>query len=558
MSRLSLILIISLFAFSINFYYGHQGLMPLDDLQNFNSGFRVLQGDFPFRDYYSVTGPFLDILQSIIYKIFGINWQSFVLHASLMNCLYSISIFIFLQKLNFSKINSFLFSLSGGLLMYPAAGNPTVEHSSLILSVMGTFLFIIGSKENKNYLLFFSIFIFGISFFVKQVPTIYFIFFCILLFFFQIFNFISQKKIFLIFIYMVTVSLLFVFYFELNGVKFNQIINQYYFIAKNLGELRFQNLSFHNFYENTSKLFFLLFLLVPSLYISFITKNKNGFLILFFLSLLIILYEIHSNNQPISYALLPIFVAFFQYFYHNKIQDFNFVKIYLLVIIIYAFYRILRFENFYLFGFLIFIISYFLNKKKIISNLLIIYLTISSLLYFEKYIKIRAWDDLSKNDLLVSFDGNIIDKKLSYLKWRTVYFENIETEKKLITTTLHYLKNLEDDVKYILISDYQIYNIILDRKDYSPVKYWYKDATYPSKKSKYRNEFEFFFKKKIVENNINFLIIDNTSNFKSVELEEFSWLFKCLEKKQLDPQLNLFEVFEIKLNCINLVKSSNL
>jgi len=558
MSRLSLILIISLFAFSINFYYGHQGLMPLDDLQNFNSGFRVLQGDFPFRDYYSVTGPFLDILQSIIYKIFGINWQSFVLHASLMNCLYSISIFIFLQKLNFSKINSFLFSLSGGLLMYPAAGNPTVEHSSLILSVMGTFLFIIGSKENKNYLLFFSIFIFGISFFVKQVPTIYFIFFCILLFFFQIFNFISQKKIFLIFIYMVTVSLLFVFYFELNGVKFNQIINQYYFIAKNLGELRFQNLSFHNFYENTSKLFFLLFLLVPSLYISFITKNKNGFLILFFLSLLIILYEIHSNNQPISYALLPIFVAFFQYFYHNKIQDFNFVKIYLLLIIIYAFYRILRFENFYLFGFLIFIISYFLNKKKIISNLLIIYLTISSLLYFEKYIKIRAWDDLSKNDLLVSFDGNIIDKKLSYLKWRTVYFENIETEKKLITTTLHYLKNLEDDVKYILISDYQIYNIILDRKDYSPVKYWYKDATYPSKKSKYRNEFEFFFKKKIVENNINFLIIDNTSNFKSVELEEFSWLFKCLEKKQLDPQLNLFEVFEIKLNCINLVKSSNL
>ena len=558
MSRLSLILIISLFAFSINFYYGHQGLMPLDDLQNFNSGFRVLQGDFPFRDYYSVTGPFLDILQSIIYKLFGINWQSFVLHASLMNCLYSISIFIFLQKLNFSKINSFLFSLSGGLLMYPAAGNPTVEHSSLILSVMGTFLFIIGSKENKNYLLFFSIFIFGISFFVKQVPTIYFIFFCILLFFFQIFNFISQKKIFLIFIYMVTVSLLFVFYFELNGVKFNQIINQYYFIAKNLGELRFQNLSFHNFYENTSKLFFLLFLLVPSLYISFITKNKNGFLILFFLSLLIILYEIHSNNQPISYALLPIFVAFFQYFYHNKIQDFNFVKIYLLLIIIYAFYRILRFENFYLFGFLIFIISYFLNKKKIISNLLIIYLTISSLLYFEKYIKIRAWDDLSKNDLLVSFDGNIIDKKLSYLKWRTVYFENIETEKKLITTTLHYLKNLEDDVKYILISDYQIYNIILDRKDYSPVKYWYKDATYPSKKSKYRNEFEFFFKKKIVENNINFLIIDNTSNFKSVELEEFSWLFKCLEKKQLDPQLNLFEVFEIKLNCINLVKSSNL
>ena len=185
MSRLSLILIISLFAFSINFYYGHQGLMPLDDLQNFNPGFRVLQGDFPFRDYYSVTGPFLDILQSIIYKIFGINWQSFVLHASLMNCLYSISIFIFLQKLNFSKINSFLFSLSGGLLMYPAAGNPTVEHSSLILSVMGTFLFIIGSKENKNYLLFLLYLFLEFLFLLNRFQPYILFFFAFSYFFFK-------------------------------------------------------------------------------------------------------------------------------------------------------------------------------------------------------------------------------------------------------------------------------------------------------------------------------------------------------------------------------------
>ena len=27
--------------------------MPLDDLQNFNSGYRTLTGDFPFRDYYN-------------------------------------------------------------------------------------------------------------------------------------------------------------------------------------------------------------------------------------------------------------------------------------------------------------------------------------------------------------------------------------------------------------------------------------------------------------------------------------------------------------------------
>ena len=554
MTKLSLILIITLFSFSINFYYGHQGLMPLDDLQNFNSGFRILKGDFPFKDYYSITGPFLDIWQSYIYKIFGISWQSFVLHASLMNCLYSISIFIFLQKLNFSLITSFLFSISGGLLMYPTAGNPTVEHSSLILSVIATFLFIIGSKENKNYLFFFSIFIFGISFFVKQVPTLYFVFFCIILFFSQTFNIVNHKKIFFISLYTACVSLLLISYFHFNGVSFSEVVNQYYFIAKNLGELRFQSLNLHNFYENTSKLFFLLFLLVPSLYISFITKNKSGFLVLAFLSLIIVFYEIHTNNQPITFALLPIFIAFFQYFYNGKFQNSNFVKIYLLIIIIYAFYRILRFEIFYIIGFFFFITAYFVNTRKVVSYFLIVYLFISSLLYFEKYVKIRSWDDLSKDDLLISFDGNIIDKKLSHLKWRTVYFDNIEIEKELIKNTLGYLRTLNNNTNYILFSDYQIYNIILNRRDYSPVKYWYKDATYPSKKSIYRNEFESFFKNKIIDNNVKFFVVDNTSNFKSAELQEFTWLYKCLEKKNLNFDKDLFDVFEVKLNCINSVK----
>ena len=52
--------------------------MPLDDLQNFNSGYRVLNGDFPFKDYYSISGPLLDIFQSFFYKLFGINWNSFI------------------------------------------------------------------------------------------------------------------------------------------------------------------------------------------------------------------------------------------------------------------------------------------------------------------------------------------------------------------------------------------------------------------------------------------------------------------------------------------------
>ena len=91
--EISLVSLVILISFSLNFYFGHQGLMPLDDLQNFISGFRVLNGDFPFRDYYTITGPILDIWQGNIYKIFGVSWQSYLLQASIMNCLYSLTIF---------------------------------------------------------------------------------------------------------------------------------------------------------------------------------------------------------------------------------------------------------------------------------------------------------------------------------------------------------------------------------------------------------------------------------------------------------------------------------
>ena len=175
LTNLILVSIIIIFSSSINSFFGHRGLMPLDDLQNFNSGYRVLNGDFPFKDYYSISGPFLDIFQSFFYKLFGINWDSFILHSSFFNCLYSISIFYFLKNYKFSNKLALLYSLCSGILMSPTAGNPTVEHHSLILGTISLILFIISSKKKYNILFFLVPIILLISFFIKQVPSAYFI-----------------------------------------------------------------------------------------------------------------------------------------------------------------------------------------------------------------------------------------------------------------------------------------------------------------------------------------------------------------------------------------------
>ena len=549
LKKIVFIILISLISFCVNFYFGHQGLMPLDDLQNFNSGHRILKGDFPFRDYYSITGPILDIWQSYFYKVFGNNWQSLIIHASTLNCIYSLSIFFFLNRLNITQIDSFFFSISAGLLMYPPAGNPTVEHSSLILSTIAFFYFIIGLKEKNNFFLTLSVIIFTISFFTKQVPTAYFVILCIIIYFSQIFNKINIFNFMILIISSLFSVLFIIIYFKFNDVLLLDIYNQYFLIASSLGENRFSNLSFDIFYNKISKIFFVLFLIIPTLYLSLFKKKISSFLVIFGISLILVIYEIHSNNQPITFGLLPVTIALFYYFHIDENLNSNFIRYFFWLIITYCFYRILRFEINYL---IIFILIIFFEFKKKISlrYLIIIYLFISSCFYFEKYVKIRSWDDLNKDDLKRSFDAGIIDKKLKNLKWKTVYFKNPDLEKKLIFETLDYLKSLDKSVNYLLITEYQIYNLILDQKDYSPVKYWHLNASYPSENHPQRNNFEIFFKKKITENKISQIIIDNTAGFKSNNLNEFKWLSKCVVKIEI-PSHNYIDIFNIEKDCLN-------
>ena len=58
-----------------------------------------------------------------------------------MNTIYSITLYYFCKKFSFNSVQSFL--ALGGILMYPATGNPTVEHHSLTLSMIATLFYIV-------------------------------------------------------------------------------------------------------------------------------------------------------------------------------------------------------------------------------------------------------------------------------------------------------------------------------------------------------------------------------------------------------------------------------
>ena len=83
--------ILSIFVFSvfINRYYANLGVFPLDTFYHFDLGFRILQGEIPFTDIWMVSGVLINYIQALFFFILGINWNTYVLHASLMNGLIS-------------------------------------------------------------------------------------------------------------------------------------------------------------------------------------------------------------------------------------------------------------------------------------------------------------------------------------------------------------------------------------------------------------------------------------------------------------------------------------
>ena len=67
---------------------------------HFDTGYRVLHGQYPFKDFWVISGPILDYFQSFLFFIFGISWQSYVLQSSIINAILTLATYFVLKKFN--------------------------------------------------------------------------------------------------------------------------------------------------------------------------------------------------------------------------------------------------------------------------------------------------------------------------------------------------------------------------------------------------------------------------------------------------------------------------
>ena len=169
------IFLLILFSAAINQYFGNRGVFPVDSFAFFDTGFRVLNNQFPFKDYWVVSGPFIDFFQSILFFIFGVNWQSYVLHASILNAALTVATFIFLKEFRLKESACFFYSICLAILAYPTSGTPFVDHHSAFFSILTIYFLILGIKKNDKKYWYSLPFLFGFAFLSKQVPAFYFL-----------------------------------------------------------------------------------------------------------------------------------------------------------------------------------------------------------------------------------------------------------------------------------------------------------------------------------------------------------------------------------------------
>jgi len=506
-------LIIFFFALLFNQFFGNRGIFSIDSFSHFDTGYRVLNGDLPFRDYWVVSGPLIDFLQAFLFLIFDVNWQTYLLNASILNGGFAVLTYKLFLDFKLEKKFSFFYTICLAALAYPVSGTPFVDLHSTYFSIISIYLLIFAIKTEKLIYWFFLPIFLSFAFMSKQVPATYICFSIALLI---IYNFILNSKInnFKIFLTLTIstsiVFILLIIFLSFNEINIQNFINQYISYPKEIGQNRYLKLNYD--FKNVImdfKFIHLVFILLLIINIIKLFKYKKYykkinfklFLISFLLLASLVQHQILTKNQIFIFFLIPLFSAFV----HIELFDMG---------------------NTY---------------KKYLTYFLVSICLFTTLKYHLRFNLERKFHELNNVNFFNSIKATTLDKKFKGLNWITPE----KNEKKEIAEEIKSLKEIlnilkEDKQKKMLITNYSFFSVLLDETVNSPTR-WYPgdDSAFPKKESKFYNIYRNFLLKKIQDKKIaNIYIISDVS-----EKNLLDYLPpECLNKKIIHEHLFKFEI----------------
>lgn len=126
-----------LFAYLLTIKSGERGFFPFDQSIVFDGGYRILQGQVPYKDFLIPFGPIVFWLQALFFKLLGVNYFAYLVHAALANVLATICSVLLLRILFPSqKLLSFIGGLLTAVWFYPIFGTPWFEQTAFLFSLL--------------------------------------------------------------------------------------------------------------------------------------------------------------------------------------------------------------------------------------------------------------------------------------------------------------------------------------------------------------------------------------------------------------------------------------
>ena len=102
-------------AFSWTYYFGHWGIYAFDQSMIFDGGWRILQGQVPYKDFLMAFTPVSFAIQAIFFKLCGVTWTATVISAATLGAILTLSVIRTLVLL-FGQERRMLALISGALI----------------------------------------------------------------------------------------------------------------------------------------------------------------------------------------------------------------------------------------------------------------------------------------------------------------------------------------------------------------------------------------------------------------------------------------------------------
>ena len=515
-----IVLIIFIVSILINQYSGFRGVFPADSFAFFDSGYRILNSEIPFKDYWLVSGLFIDYFQALLFLIFGFSWESYVLHGSLINGIFVVATYYFFRHCNLGKSYSFIYCLSLSISAYPVSGTPFVEQHATFFSIIGFYCIFYGLNSKKKIYWLLTVFLFGFAFLSKQVPSAYLATSGIII---VIYNFLvikdkhNYKIIFYVFSYSIFFLVLLFLFFIKSGIDYKDFINQYILYPMSFGVERLgkYEIDLNNFFFQF-KFIYLFF--IPYSILNLIQllkdreyyKSKNFNLFLLSLAILscMIFHQIHTKNQVYIYFMIPIIAGFL----HINLKSIQ------------------------------------IKSKKFFYYFFIAIIVILTVKYHYRFNIERKFHELNYINFNHALNGNKLDKKFEGLKWITPKSTSKDKNLEELNDILNLKRALTDDKRNkMLISNYSFFSILLKENLHAPNRWYPLDGSaFPIKKSDYYNYYKLFFINIIKRNKIEVIYMSNEINLKTLNYYLDKKCFQTLESNKS------YKSYSINKNCKQL------